>query len=625
MKEKNEKLFSDFQPASVADWEAKIREDLRGADYEKKLVWKTLEDFRVKPYYTAEDLKNLQYLEHDPGVFPFARGNKIYGNDWEIRQDFIVSDVAAENRKAIAATEKGATSVGFDLSRKGDMYYHDFRQLITGFETGKVSLNFIAGEGAVTMLDFLVRSLDELSLPPEEIRGSFSFDPLGRLISSGGFYFGEEEDFSTLDDMLLTIQQELPRFRALPVSSFYFGNAGASAVQELAFGLAAAAEYLTVFTGKGQAAADLAARMQWNMGTGSDYFMGIAKIRAARVLFSGLLSAFDSRAGESNSIFIHSITTDWNKTVYDANMNMLRLTTEAMAAILGGCNSLVVKPFDTCYREPGEFSGRISRNIQIILKEESFFNRVADPAAGSYYIDSLTDALVEHAWQLFLKTSDQGGFIKAFTGGFIRGEVNKTASRRMEMVATKREVLLGTNHYPSFQEACAGLADPDIVFPEQVAAPDQVTEPLRITRAAVPFEKLRLATENRPEGRPRVFMLTYGNLAMRLARSQFSSGFFAAAGYEITDNLGFASAEEGVEAALKDNADIIVVCSSDEEYPVIAPRVHDLADGKTIVVVAGAPACMEELQQKGIREFIHMRSNILETLKHFHQLLGISI
>jgi methylmalonyl-CoA mutase len=285
----------------------------------------------------------------------------------------------------------------------------------------------------------------------------------------------------------------------------------------------------------------------------------------------------------------------------------------------------VVKPFDTCYREPGEFSGRISRNIQIILKEESYFNRVADPAAGSYYIDSLTDALVEHAWQLFLKTSDQGGFIKAFTGGFIRDEVNKTASRRMEMVATKREVLLGTNHYPSFQEACAGLADPAVVFPEQVAAPEQVTEPLRITRAAVPFEKLRLAAENRPEGRPRVFMLTYGNLAMRLARSQFSSGFFAAAGYEITDNLGFASAEEGVEAALKVNADIIVVCSSDEEYPVIVPRVNELADGKAIVVVAGAPACMEELQQKGIREFIHMRSNILETLKHFHQLLGISI
>ena len=625
MEDNDNKLFSEFPHISVADWEARIREDLKGADYEKKLVRKTLEGFRLKPYYTSGDLKNLQYLNREPGVFPFARGNKVDGNDWEVRQDFPVSDVAKVNRKALKAIERGATAVGFDLSRKGDLYYHDFRQLITGIDCSRISLNFTAGEAAATILDFLVQAVEELSLPSGEMKGSLCFDPMGLLLSSGGYYRGEEADFDILDDLLTKVQQELPGFRVLPVNSFYFGNAGASAIQELGFGLAIAAEYLTRLTDKGHTVADIAAHMQWNMGVGSDYFMEIAKVRAARVLFSSLLAAFDSRAAESGSIFIHSITTDWNKTVYDANMNMLRLTTEAMAAILGGCNSLLLKPYDSWFREPGEFSERISRNMQIILQEESFFNRVTDPAAGSYYIETLTDALAEHAWQLFLKTDEKGGFIKAFIGGSIRDEVNKTASRRMEMIASKREVLLGTNHYPALNESCSAMIDTNIVFPEQETSPEPVTEPLKLTRAAIPFEKLRLATENHPAGKPRVFMLSYGNLAMRLARAQFSSGFFACAGYEVIDNPGFTSAEEGVEAAKKAKADIIVVCSSDDEYPAIAPAVHALAGGKAIVVVAGAPACMEELQQKGIREFIHVRSNILETLKHFHQMLGITI
>ena len=623
MEEQNDRLFTGFPLTSAADWEAKIKEDLKGTDYEKKLVWKSLENIRIKPYYTAEDLIDLPYTDKLPGHFPFIRGNKTSTNDWEVRQDFRVFDVDTAVQKAKMAVDRGITSIGFDLTLKGDLYFHDFRKLITGLADKDISLNFLAGDATPDMLDYLHKALEELGQQSSLVRGSLGYDPLGQLTSSGGFYRSAGEDFTEADKLLFTAENEFPGFRILALNSHLFGDSGASIVQELAFGLAMAAEYLTRLTDKGHSANDIARHIQWNLSAGSDYFMEIAKIRAARLLFSGLLSGYDSNHVKSTSVFIHSITTDWNKTLYDPNVNMLRLTTEAMAAILGGCNSLLVKPYDSWYSEPGDFSERIARNIQIILKDESYLDKVVDPAAGSYYIESLTDSLVESAWQLFLKVDERGGYIKAFTEGFIREEIKKTLSRRLEMVSSRKEILVGTNQYPNLNEKIQEQVNPEIAFRKGVENHNRLAEPLLPGRAAEGFEKLRLAVEKHRGGRPRVFMLTYGNLALRLARSQFSCSFFGCAGYEVIDNLGFQSAKEGVDAAFAAKADIIVVCSSDEEYPLIAPAVAKLVNGKVTVVVAGALACMEELKQKGITEFIHVRSNVLETLKHFHGKLGI--
>ncbi len=382
-----------------------------------------------------------------------------------------------------------------------------------------------------------------------------------------------------------------------------------------------AAEYMDRLSEAGHDVTDVAQNIQWNLGVGSSYFMEIAKVRAARVLFSHLLSAFDGR--NEKPVYIHSVTTDWNKTVYDAHVNMLRLTAEAMAAVLGGCNSLLVKPFDAAFREPDEFSERMARNTQAILKEEAYLDKVADPSAGSYYIESLTNSLVEHAWQYFLGIEEKGGYVKAFVSGYIGSELKATGEQRRQMVATRREILLGTNQYPNVQDAMKEDLVEDIAFYIPEPAADPIAEPLFMGRAAQDFEKLRLAAENSPKGRPKVFMLTYGNLAMRLARSQFAGNFFACAGYEIIDNRGFCSAEEGVDSAMKAKADVIVVCSSDDEYPEIAPEVFERVKGRAIVVVAGAPACMDDLKKAGISEFIHVRSNVLETLKQFHHKLGI--
>jgi methylmalonyl-CoA mutase len=474
---------------------------------------------------------------------------------------------------------------------------------------------------APAYMDFLLKALDELNINTDTVRGSIDFDPMGQLATTGGFYFSEKADFDNADKMLLAAVNELTGLRVLPVNSCLFGNAGASAVQELGIGLSISAEYMARLSEAGHDVTDVAQNIQWNLGVGSSYFIEIAKVRAARVLFSHLLEAFDGR--NEKPVYIHSVTTDWNKTLYDAHVNMLRLTTEAMAAVLGGCNSLLVKPFDAAFREPDEFSERIARNTQAMLKEEAYLDKVADPAAGSYYIETLTHSLVEHAWKHFLDIEDQGGYVKAFVSGFIGSEIKATGEQRRQMVASRREILLGTNQYPNVQDAMKEDIVEEIAFfvPERAAEP--LAEPLFMGRAAKEFEKLRLAAERSPKGRPKVFMLTYGNVAMRLARSQFSGNFFACAGYEIIDNKGFCSADEGVESAMKAGAQVIVLCSSDEEYPEIAPEVFEKVKGRAIVVVAGAPACMDDLKKAGISEFIHVRSNVLETLKQFHHKLGI--
>lgn len=624
MMNEHDKLFAEFPPVTIAEWEAKIQADLKGADYEKKLLRKTLENITVKPYYTAADLEGKAYLDQQPGVFPFARGSRAAGNNWEIRQDFSVADTDAVIARALLAAGNGVDALGLDFTGKGDLYYHDVKKLIAAVYAKNRSLNLVAGESAVTLMEYLQKAFAELGVEGQSVKGSVEFDPLGNLTVTGGFYRSAEEDFADAAHLLQTAAETFPHMRVLAVNSHLFCDAGASVVQELAYGLSMMAAYLEELTEKKHSVVDIVRHLQWNLGVGSDYFMEIARVRAARQLFSALLSAFGNNEAGKIPVYLNSITTTWNKTLYDRHVNMLRLTTEAMAAVLGGCDSLVVRPFDACCHQPDDISERLARNVQIILKEESYFNKVTDVAAGSYYVESLTHSLVENAWALFLKTSEAGGYVKAFTGGLIQADIKATVSRRAEMVASRREALLGTNQYPNQRETISQQVDEAVAYPSAPASHQAIGEAIPVQRAATGFEQLRLATEKHPGARPKVFMLTIGNLAMRLARAQFSGNFFACAGYEITDNLGFSTAKEGVDAALDAKADIIVVCSSDDEYAQYAPEVATLVGDKAIVVVAGAPACMEELKQKGITEFIHLRSNMLETLRRFSTKLGIA-
>ena len=320
---------------------------------------------------------------------------------------------------------------------------------------------------------------------------------------------------------------------------------------------------------------------------------------------------------------IHSITGRWNKTVYDPFVNLLRTQTEAMSAVLGGTDSLTVEPFDTVFRQPDEFSERIARNQQLLLKEESFFDKVADPAGGSYYIETLTSLIADRSWKLFLAIQDQGGFVAALRKGFIQRELMESAARKRENISVRKEILLGTNQYPDLNEKVSNGIDLSKVFSSAEYNAEDLIEPVRLLRGSEALEKIRIAAE-RASKRPVAFILTAGDPVLLRARVQFSSNFFACGGYLVLVNNSFNCVEKRVKEALEAEADIIVVCSSDEEYATFAPEVFDSVKGRAIVVVAGNAACADDLKLKGIRYFISLQSNMVDSLMTFNELLGIS-
>ena len=291
-----------------------------------------------------------------------------------------------------------------------------------------------------------------------------------------------------------------------------------------------------------------------------------------------------------------------------------------MSAALAGVDSITVTPFDTPYKKPDEFSERIARNQQFLLKEESHLDKVVDPAGGSYYVETLTVAIAEQAWKVFLGVEELGGFLACVNNGTVQKAITEASEKRHTDVARRKEILLGTNQYPNINELAAEKIEVKPGCGCGCSSEEKGNGGLPIARAASDFEALRLATEA-AANRPKVFMLTIGNLAMRLARAQFSTNFFGCAGYEIVDNLGFETVQEGVDAALAQNADVIVLCSSDDEYATLAPEAFKYLDGRAQFVVAGAPACMDELKQLGINDYVHVRCNVLDVLRDFNNRL----
>lgn len=607
-----EKLFGQFPPISTTEWKDKVIADLKGADFDKKLVWRTNEGFNVQPMYRAENIVGLKTTDSLPGEYPYVRGTKC-DNEWLIRQDIFVENPQEANRKALDLLNKGITSLGFQIGRD-QITPESLASLLNGIDAEKVELNFISCiKNASKIGEELSSYFKKQGIDLQKVKGSICFDPFKRILKHG-------RDFPKYADMaeqVINSVSELPGYRVLMADAFMLNNAGSYITQELGFALAWGNEWLSVLTDKGLTVDKVANRIKFNFGISSNYFMEMAKFRAARMLWAKIVSAYKPNCDCASKIEMHAQTSQFNMTIYDAHVNLLRSQTETMSAALAGVNSITVTPFDITYKQPDEFSERIARNQQLLLKEESHFNKIVDPAGGSYYIETLTASIAEEAWKLFLEVEDAGGFYAALRSGFVQNTVNAAAESRRTAIARRKEILLGTNQYPNIHETAldkivaetghsCGCHHHEECTPEMPA--------LHTVRGASDFEALRLATEKSGK-RPKVFMLTIGNLAMRLARSQFSGNFFGCAGYEIIDNLGFDTVQAGVEAAIKAKADIVVLCSSDEEYATLAPEAYKLLEGKAIFVVAGAPESMEDLKAQGITRFINVRSNVLETLK----------
>ena len=625
MGEQKKKLFSEFPPVSTSDWEALIEKDLKGADYEKKLVWKTREGFNVKPYYRDEDLQGIDAAATLPGVFPFVRGNKVKGNDWYIRQNIRVNKVEAANKKALDILMKGVNSLGFVLDDNKEYSKEDLDGLCRNIFAEIIELNFVCGRQAENIAGLYLDLVQQYNRDFRKVHGSVNFDPLGRLVIKGNYYDSFDEDFERCR-RLINLTTNLPNFSVITVNGRNFHHAGSSIVQELAFSLAAGAEYLTQLSERGLSVDKVATGMRFNFSIGPDYFMEMARIRAARQLWANIVKAYGPSSDDIARMSIHSETASWNITVYDPYVNMLRTTTESMSAAIAGVDSHIVRPFDGAFSKPDKFSERIARNQQLLLKEEAYLDKVADPAAGSYYIESLTDQMVQEAWKIFLEIEEKGGYIEAVKSGYIQNKVRDNAEAMDKAIATRKMSLLGTNQYPDFTERIEKYIPAEVFRPSVFTEKDAIVETLTPYRGSQAFEVLRKKTDDysRENERPAVFMFTYGNLTMRIARAQFAGNFFAVAGFDLIDNPGFKTIDDGVQAAIESKAGIVVICSSDDEYASIAPEICKKLKDHAIVVLAGYPKdIIEDLKQAGMKHFIHMHSNVLESLQEIQQELGI--
>jgi methylmalonyl-CoA mutase len=619
MSNSKEKLFTEFQAPTTQEWLDKIEVDLKGADFNKKLVWRTNEGFNVQPFYRREDVLKLKTPDSLPGEFPFVRGNKKDDNTWYIRQDIEADDAAEANKKALDILNKGIDSLGFYIP--GEKVSAAFIEtLLDQILCDIVEVNFhTCQRHALELAQILTAYFEKKGYDKEKIVGSIDFDPMKKMVMKGK----DTSEVLATAPQLVEALKDYPQFRCICVNTVALNNAGAYIVQELGYALAWGNEYLQQLVDAG-VDVDLAAKkIKFNMGVSENYFMELAKFRAARMLWAQIVKQYEPKCDCACKMCVHAVTSEYNQTLFDSYVNLLRSQTEAMSAALAGVHSMVVTPFDVTYEAPTDFSERIARNQQLLLKEECHFNTVVDPGAGSYYVEHLTDSLAVEGWKIFLKVEEEGGFLAAVKAGTIQDDINATNVKRHGDAAKRKEFLLGTNQFPNFTEKSEGkrAVGCGCCCGKAKDSSEPAFKAISSTRLAADFEDLRIHTEETKV--PVAFMLTIGNLAMRQARAQFSCNFLACAGYKVIDNLGFKTVEEGVDAALEAKADIVVICSSDDEYAEYAIPAFKYLDGRAMFVVAGAPACMDDLKAAGIENFIHVRCNVLETLKEYNQKLGI--
>ncbi|HET6243636.1 MAG: acyl-CoA mutase large subunit family protein [Bacteroidetes bacterium] len=470
----NENLFSDFPAATAAQWKELIKQELRGKEYES-IVWKTFDGLKFNPFYTKEDIETLEQKNTIPGHCPYLRGNKVDGNYWEIRQNITVSDAKEANKKALEILNKGVTSLGFITPT------NEVSNLLKDVLIEHVSVNF-STKHPLFLLENLITEIKQRNLSSTAIKGSVDYDFLGEMLLTGKCA-GTKEGFDIAAEIVQILSKEkLSFFRGINVSGNNYHNAGASIVQELAFSLSHANEYLVELCKKNLSTDAISDCMQFTFSTGSSYLMEIAKLRAARMLWAKIIEQYKPHSDSSFATFIHCQTSAWSLSIADSHNNLLRATTQTMSSAIGGADSIEVLPFDCAYRPADEFSERIARNIQIVCAEEAHLNKVVDPSGGSYYIERLTDSIAAATWELFKQTELKGGFLEAIKTGFIQDEIQKTAHAKNDSIAKGEMVMVGVNKYINKTEQ---ISQKEAFVKSEYPLGQTDIRPLKIYRAAM--------------------------------------------------------------------------------------------------------------------------------------------
>lgn len=655
-----ERLFEDFPPVSDEQWRSVITRDLKGADYDKKLVWRSHAGLAVQPYYRRQDLKNSAYLEaQSPGAFPYVRGKKTDDNRWTVCQPVTRSLPADANAVALKALATGAEALSFrsavcksTLHDQQVLNLADFEQLLQGIDLTKIPVHFDWARSTSQAAAYLKAYCEKNGIGSTSLTGSLEFDPLGIISGSGKAPVDLNAYWDGVAAYLRDAKAALPNMRHLIIHTDVYLDAGSSLTQDLALVMSQAVELLNALTDRGFTAEELLKVMGVKVAVSSSYFMEIAFFRALRLLWANMAAAYGVK-NEGAQLWVHAETCELNKTVYDPHVNILRQTTETMSAVIGGVDVMSVPPWDAVCGTSTEATERLARNSQLVIREETGLDHAVDPSAGSFYIETLTDGLAEKSWELFQQLEKAGGYLAALEAGVISKWIQESRSVLDKGVASRRINLLGTNQFPNAKEKMASklggtqgleldaahLAPCPSKFADMVAgaskglpftdpflgeAKDVPAVPHR-RRLAKSYEQLRLTVEAL-EKQATVYLWTFGNLTMRKARAGFCQNLYACAGFNIVEGSGSGDVEENLKAIAELGAQWVVFCSSDDEYLTSVPEFVQALKSRfpqVVPVVAGYPAdAVEALKQAGVADFVHVKTETVAYLTECVKLVG---
>jgi len=640
-KQEKRDLFSDFEPVDRKQWEEQIKKDLKGADYKKTLQWNTLEGLNILPFYMSEDIDPTQLVS-------ISSLREAKSEEWERCEPITAHSPRDANAQIKDAVNGGANafSIHSDISYSdgeigGNMMgtqiqsQSDFNKLFDGVDLSDKTLLFDSGMNTPAVQAMLT------NLDTQPKKSLFAFDPFTYAARHG------REPITTEKlDHLINQVQSATSGKSLLADGVFYHHSGATIVQELGIALSIASEYLA--RSNSDRLTDTASSIFFRLSSGPLYFPEIAKFRALRILWANLLSGYD--LDPEIQAFIHTETSLQNQTVADPQNNILRATTEAMAAIVGGTDSLLIHTHDKLFNEQNSFSSRIARNIHHIIGEESHLGDVADPASGSYYIEELTNQIADEAWEFFKLIETQGGFLKALKNRVIQPKINESKSKKLEAYATRKRTLVGTNNYPasddslpesvipgpytdaledsgnsfevnsdrlitSMAEAFKNSAYVGDLYQAYLSPQKVLYTSLEPFRAGEIFEQIRRRTEDLKR-KPVVQLIPTGNTKWRKLRETFAQNLFGCAGFEIKTSNGYDSIETASKELTDEPGDIYVLCSSDADYPELIGLFSKHFSNKGILVLAGKPGDRtDEYQKAGIDHFIYSGQNIPEFLK----------
>lgn len=623
-------LLQEFPPPSFEEWLQAVQAGLKGADFDKVLKTKTTEGITLQPIYRQEDIAGIPFTGSQPGSSPFVRGNnplRFLTEGWLIAQNHTETDLKELNKILLKELNQGLTAVNITLSNFSSAEgvkirnLADWETILDGIYLNSAPLFMQLGIEDIEILQTLEQYAAKHNIAIKSLEAGIGLDFIGELAEKGYLSCTLADAEEKLAEIIKWNVEKMPQNRILSIDTSCYEAAGASSVQELALALATAIYYLRQLLNSGWTIEQVAPLFQVKLTLGSNFFMEIAKVRALRLLWAEMINAFGG-GEETQKVWIHGKTAKFNKTLYDIYVNVLRTATEGFAAVIGGVDSLEIGCFNELIAQPDEFSHRLARNQQIILKEEAHFDKVLDPAGGCYYIEWLTKELANKAWKLMQEIEARGGMLQCLIKGEIHNSIELIVRERIEAVNKRKNIFVGINMYANPEEKMPTPQKADKLAAKEDKAFTLKDGALPKHRAVEEMENLRMQMEASQTNK-KVFLLNMGTLAEYKARADFALNFFPVGGLEVIYPDGFNTVEEAVTAAEKSGAAAFCICSTDENYISLVPEICSRMKDK-ILILAGYPTDkIEDYKQAGINYFIHLKADVTATLRDLAKHMGV--